>query len=122
MPTWMVRGERGRLYDTFREQSIVAIGWQEIAADVGPSMTRAEITNLYQQRVPDLAQGAAIAGASQVWRFINEIAVGDRVVTYSPGNRTYLYGAITSNFSYRAETADQGIALVRSVQWEQRVY
>lgn len=118
MPTWMVRGERGRLYDTFREQSIVAIGWQEIAADVGPSMTRAEITNLYQQRVPDLAQGAAIAGASQVWRFINEIAVGDRVVTYSPGNRTYLYGAITSNFSYRAETADQGIALVRSVQWE----
>lgn len=119
MPTWMVRGERGRLYDTFRERSIVAIGWQEIAADVRPDMTRAQITDLYQQRVPGLVQGAAIAGASQVWRFINEIASGDKVITYSPGNRTYLYGTVTSNFSYEAETAEQGMALVRSVQWQQ---
>lgn len=119
MPTWMVRGERGPLYDTFREQSIVAIGWQEIAANVSPAMTRAQITALYQQRVPGIAQGAAIAGASQVWRFINEIAEGDKVVTYSPGNRTYLYGTVSSNYSYRAETAEQGMALIRSVNWQQ---
>jgi predicted Mrr-cat superfamily restriction endonuclease len=27
--------------------------------------------------------GTAISGASQVWRFINEVAVGDWVATYS---------------------------------------
>ncbi len=119
MTTWMVRGERGRFYDTFRDESMVAIGWQEIAADVTPNMSREDITNLYQARVPGLARAAAVAGASQVWKFINTISIDDKVVTYSPGNRTYLYGTVTSASNYRGETAELGLALVRNIAWRQ---
>lgn len=115
--TWMIRGEGGRLYDVFREQSIAAIGWEEIAGDVKPGMSKKDITELYLLKDPKLKRGSAIAGAGQVWRFLNEIQVGDKVVTYSPGNRTYLLGTITGQATYRADTASQGIALVRATEW-----
>lgn len=115
--TWMIRGEGGRLYDTFREQAIASIGWEEIAGDVKPGISKKDITELYLQRDPKLKRGSAISGAGQVWRFLNEIQVGDKVVTYSPGNRTYLLGTITGQATYRADTASHGIALVRPTEW-----
>src|SRR5450830_1104776 len=115
--TWMIRGESGRLYDTFREQSIAAIGWAEIAGEVKSGMSKKDITELYLQKDPKLKRGTAISGAAQVWRFLNEIEVGDKVVTYSPGNRTYLLGTIKGQAAYRADTAPHGIALVRPTEW-----
>lgn len=115
--TWMIRGERGRLYDIFRDRSIVAIGWGEIVGEVSPGMTKAEIKTLYAQRHPELKRGTVIAGAAQIWRFLNEIQVGDEVVTYSPDNRTYLLGAVQSSATYQQATAVDGLALVRAVQW-----
>jgi predicted Mrr-cat superfamily restriction endonuclease len=47
--------------------------------------------------------GSARSGASQVWRFVNEIQKGDWVITYSPANRTYLLGKVTSDFQYHPE-------------------
>jgi restriction system protein len=120
MPTWMIRGDGGRLYNDFYERSIAAIGWGEIAADAHPGMTRQEIGAIYTQRRPDLGQGTIISGASQVWRFLNEIQEGDNVITYSPGNRTYLYGTIQGEPRFNVETAEQGMALTRTVQWRER--
>ena len=113
----MVRGESGRLYDDFREQAVAAIGWAHLAEHVRPGMTRKELTALYQRTEPTTGHGTAISGASQVWRFVNELQIGDRVVTYSPGNRTYMVGTITGDSRYQAETAGDGMALVRPVEW-----
>jgi len=118
MKTWMIRGESGRLYDVFREKSVAAIGWPEIAGDVKPGMTRKEIATLYLTKEPKLKRGSAISGAGQIWRFINEIKVGDRVVSYSPGNRTYLVGTVKGPAVYQEDTALQGLALVRAVTWD----
>ncbi len=115
--TWMIRGDGGRLYDAFREQEVVAIGWEELAAVVEPGMTKKEITALYRKVNPRLKPGSAISGAAQVWRFLNEIAIGDQVVTYSPGNRTYLFGTVRGAAEYRPNSPEQGLALVRAVQW-----
>ena len=70
-------------------------------------------------RVPRLSWPSAYTGASQIWRFINQIAIGDTVVTYSPGNRTYLLGEVRGTATYTADTADQGLAIVRSVNWRE---
>ncbi len=115
--TWMIRGEGGRLYDIFREQSIVAIGWHEIAGEISPAMTKKDIAKLYQQKFPELKKGTVIAAASQVWRFMNEVKVGDQVVTYSPDNRTYLLGEVLSAAAYQPERASVDLVLVRSVKW-----
>jgi len=115
---WMVRGEGGRLYEDFRERGVAAIGWSQLAARAKPGMTRKELTSLYLLDEPQAKPGTAISGASQVWRFINEIAVGDYVLTYSPSNRTYLLGKVTGPAQHRADWAVDSMALVRPVQWQ----
>lgn len=115
---WMVRGEGGQLYDDFRERGVVAIGWNELAARARPGMTRRQLTELYKADAPQAKEGTAISGASQVWRFINEIGIGDWVMTYSPANRTYLVGKVVGESEYQPEGSSKGMSLIRPVEWQ----
>lgn len=115
---WMVRGEGGQLYDDFRERGVVAIGWNELAARARPGMTRRQLTELYKADAPQAKEGTAISGASQVWRFINEIGIGDWVITYSPANRTYLVGKVVGESEYQPEGSSKGMSLIRPVEWQ----
>lgn len=116
---WMIRGEGGRLYDDFRERGVAAIGWAKLANVAQPNMSRKQLTQLYQELEPDVKLGTAISGASQVWRFINEMRTDDWVVTYSPTNRTYLVGKITGAYQHKPEWAQDDMPLVRPVLWLQ---
>jgi restriction system protein len=115
---WMIRAEGGRLYEEFRERGVAAIGWWQLAELARPGMSRQQLIDIYRQLEPQAPLGRAINGASQVWRFINEIEIGDSVVTYSPANRTYLIGTIVGQYVYKPEWAEDGMAQVREVQWQ----
>ena len=121
MTMWMVRGDGGRLYEDFRERSVAAIGWADLGAEAKKGMTRKQLAALYRGMRPQSKPGAVISAASQVWRFINEMAIGDGVATYSPSNRTYLLGTITSDSVYKKEWADDDMAVSRAVKWDQEV-
>lgn len=113
----MIRGESGRLYDEFRDRGVVAIGWNELGERIKPGMSRKQLAELYRSVDPQRKPGSVISGASQVWRFINEIAVGDGVVTYSPANRTYLVGKVTGPYQLRPDWMAEGMGLIRAVAW-----
>lgn len=113
---WMVRGAGGRLYDEFRERGVVAVGWAQLAPHAKPGVSRKRLIELYHAAEPQVQSGTIISGASQVWRFVNEIKLGDRVITYSPSNRTYLIGQVIGEATYRPSWAE--LPLVREVQWE----
>ncbi len=115
---WMIRAEAGTLYDLFRERNAVAIGWTELAVKAKPGMTRQQLIELHRKADPLAKPGTAISGASQVWRFINEIAVDDWVVTYSPANRTYMIGKVKAASEFKPEWADDGMALARTIAWQ----
>lgn len=115
---WMVRGEGGRLYEDFRERGVAAIGWEQLAKVAKPAMSRKELLAFYEEAEPQTKHGTALSGASQVWRFINEVTVGDEVVTYSPSNRTYMIGTVTGNSQYRPEWVEDSMPLVRTVKWQ----
>jgi len=117
---WMVRGEGGRLYERFRDRGVVAVGWNDLAAHAKPGVSRKQLAALYRSAEPQAKPGAVIAGASQVWRFVNEIETGDRVVTYSPFNRQYSIGTVTGPAEHDPEGADHGMSLIRKVQWQSR--
>lgn len=117
---WMVRAEGGVLYDRFRDRKVVAVGWTELAAVATPGITRAALIDVYKATHPDARPGRAISSASQVWRFVNEVEIGDGVITYSPANRTYLVGRVTGPAIHHADWADDGMALARAVDWEAR--
>lgn len=114
---WMIRGEAGRYYDDFRDKNIAGIGWVEFTPQAQVGMSREELIALYHASTPGLKQGSAVSGASQVWRFLNEISTGDWVVTYSPLNRTYLVGKVAGDARHSPELAADDIALVRPIQW-----
>ncbi|HYG07177.1 MAG TPA: restriction endonuclease [Stenotrophomonas sp.] len=117
---WMVRGEGGSLYDAFRERGVAAVGWNQLAAHAKPGIGRKQLVALYQSAEPLAKQGTVVSGASQVWRFVNEIQEGDWVITYSPANRLYSIGTIAGPAEHHPEWAEQGMALVRKVQWQRQ--
>ncbi len=116
----MVRGEGGALYELFRERGVAAIGWHDLAEQAKPGVSRGHLLEIYRAAKPDAKPGTLISGASQVWRFVNEIQVGDRVITYSPSNRTYLIGKVTGEVQFHPEWTADGMGIARSVEWEGR--
>jgi len=114
---WMIRGDAGRLYDEFRDKGVAAIGWAQIAAKAKPGVSRQALTQAFQEAEPGIKEGTAISGASQVFRFVNEVKEEDAVVTYSPATRTYLVGQFKGVAKYDPERAEHGMALTRAVEW-----
>lgn len=114
---WMIRGDGGRLYDDFRDRNLAAIGWAVLAPEAKPGVSRKALIQAYKNLQPGIKDGTAVSGASQVYRFVNEINTGDTVVTYSPANRTYLVGRFTGASQYRPDLGDDVMSLARPVEW-----
>lgn len=117
---WMIRGESGRLYDEFKERGLAGISNWDIA-DAKTGLSRKELAIRYAAKSPGAKPGSIIAGASQLWRFINEIKNGDFVVTYSPSTRQYLLGRFSGAFQVKPDLVELGMPLTRSVKWEREV-
>ena len=117
---WMVRSEGGSLYDLFKENNVVAIGWEQIAQAAVQGLSKKDLQKLYMEAEPYIKKGNAISSSSQVWRFVNEIEIGDWVVTYSPSNRTYLLGKISDKAEYHPELSEKNMSLTRRVSWEEK--
>ena len=52
-----------------------------------------------------------------MWRFVNELADGDAVLTYSPALRRYRVGRITGGAVHCPQWDDEKMSLVRPVEW-----
>ncbi|MDH1812865.1 restriction endonuclease [Comamonas aquatica] len=115
---WMVRGEGGSLYYAFREKGVAAVGWSQLAAHAKQGVGRKQLITLYQATEPQAKPGTVISGASQVWRFVNEIQDGDWIITYSPANRLYSIGKVSGQAEHHPEWTEQGMPLARKVQWQ----
>lgn len=115
---WMVRGDGGNLYDVFRDKGIAAIGWAPLAALAQQGANRQALIAHYEKEEPQTKRGRIVSGASQVWRFVNDIKIGDGIVSYSPANRLYLIGKVTGAAEYHPEYDDEGMSLTRTVDWQ----
>lgn len=116
---WVVRaGQGAQLIDRFLEDGQVAIGWNELGP-IAVGTSRQEIADRVQKTWPKWKKGKTSIVAGQIYRFLNEIQVGDHVMTYDPGRRVYPLGTITSDPSYD-ETVEE-LARVRAVTWEAEI-
>lgn len=114
---WMVRAEGGRLYDAFRGQRVVALGWTRLAPLAGAVESRQRLIEAYAALEPQRPRSSVVSGASQVWRFTHELQAGDWAVTYSPRRRVYLVGAVVGPARHRPEWTASGMPLARDVDW-----
>ncbi|WP_182085958.1 restriction endonuclease [Aureimonas sp. ME7] len=117
---WMVRAERnGRLYDPFKEEGLVAIGWHEIGS-LEHLRTRDAIAAKVRAAWPDWKAQAQAMAVGQLHRFRNEMKAGDTVLTYDPRRRVYLVGEIAGDYR-RDENVDPEDPNVRPVKWRGEV-
>lgn len=118
--SWMVRAERnGRLFDAFKEKSVVAIGWPALG-DLSDAKSRKAIGEALAKVYAGAKPQSQAMAAGQLHRFVNEMTIGDMVVTYDPSRRVYLVGEIASAYRHDA-SIDPEDTQVRSVRWDGEV-
>jgi restriction system protein len=116
---WMVRAGAGAVFiDRFLEENQVAIGWNALGP-VRVGTSRREIADAVTANWPNYKKGKVSICASQIFRFLNEIQIGDRVLTYDPGRRVYPLGTIQSEPSFD-DSVDE-LARVRKVTWDAEI-
>lgn len=124
--TWMVRaGERAALIDEFREEGHVSIGWAPLGS-LETYNSRADLARAVATTWPDWSKQSQSMAVGQLWRFRDEIRKDDTVVTYDPGRRVYLVGAVTEAYAFdpaRGEHPQLGEQHphLKKVRWEGEV-
>lgn len=97
---WMVRaGEGGYLIPDFEKAGCVAIGWNELG-DMSRISSREELRTAIEKEYPGDKEAQIRISVGQAYKFRFEINVGDIVVSYSPTERFYLVGEVTSKYEY----------------------
>ncbi|MGD8310730.1 MAG: restriction endonuclease [Chromatiales bacterium] len=119
-PMWMVRAEvGGKYFEDFKEQSIVAIGWPNLG-DMSELKTRSAFSKAVAHQWPNWKKMQVAMSAGTLYRFVREMKVGDRVLTYDPSSRAYLVGAITSEYFHDPGLIEED-PNARRVDWQGEV-
>lgn len=115
----MVRAGRSAIFiDDFREGGLVSIEWGQIGS-LDQYQSRDDILKAVERHWPEQSHQSQTMYAGQISRFKTEIATGDRVVTYDPGQRIYLVGTVKGPYRYDAARKEQ--PHVRPVAWDGQV-
>jgi len=119
MNIWMVRaGQSAYLIEDFA-RGYVGIGWMDMG-DMTDIHTQVEMRQKYTQAYPDAKHGKVGNAAAMAHKFRSVMQVGDKVITYDPGNREYLVGTITSDYFYTPNEI-RDYPNIRKVDWQGRV-
>ncbi len=115
---WAIRaGGADQADSIFLEQGQVAISSAAIDDDIGslPRM-RVAFKELLTQTNDGVDPASVPASAGQMYRFVHEIRIGDRVIYPRRIDRTLHWGTITGPYMYEGECL-RGFAHRRQVQW-----
>lgn len=112
---WMVRASGGRLIGDFLEKSIVGMGFR-IQTDLSSCSTKEELREVLQRLALEDPRVKVAVGTNYIWRFISEVKVGDRVITYDKATRTYLIGNFTGEYQFDEQLLDTH-PHIRAVKW-----
>lgn len=105
-------GENGHKWDEFREQGIMAIGWDEIG-DLRDYKTKKNIADHLNEIYE--SEGKRTNDSLALWQFCKEVQVGDRIFAKA-GSKTLLgVGEVISDYKYDSDRDEY--KHVRKVQW-----
>jgi len=119
MNVWMVRaGQHAYLIEEFA-RGFVAIGWHKMG-NLTNVHSQGDLKKKYIETYPEVKPGKVGNAVAVIYKFRSVLEVGDRVITYDPGNREYLVGSIESEYIYSTEEIEN-CPNIRKVNWEGRV-
>lgn len=115
MKLWTVRaGKYGEQEQTCVDNSLITIGWNDLP-DLRTFKSRDELFKEYQTIYEEPSNVKAGINAGQIWRFANEIAIGDLVALPSKTQPSIYIGKVTGGYKFEKITAET--IHVRPVKW-----
>lgn len=113
---WVVRAGRGGVHaDEFEREGVIALGWSDVG-DLSDEHSRDDFKDRIRRQYPNWKDGRQINGASQLYRFVRELAEGDLVITPVSDTRMIKIGELTGPYDYRPDVVE-GFPHVRPVNW-----
>jgi restriction system protein len=113
---WKITAGRANAFvRRFLDDGVVGIGWVEAGNYTG-AKSKADLIKQFSVIWPDHTKRQVEVGSAQVWRFLNEVALDDEVITYDPDERRYHYGRISGNVVFLDESSEHQRVL-RKVDW-----
>jgi restriction system protein len=111
---WVVRqGEGDKYAEIAKKGKYIAIGWSELgnlswlaqAAEKSTEL-RSRLSADYAKAYPDETALQVGIGSGQVWRFVQEISVGDIVAVPNRPSEQVLWGQVIGEYEYRKDWKD----------------
>ncbi|MEX1307819.1 MAG: restriction endonuclease [Eubacteriales bacterium] len=99
----------------FLHKDVMAIGWKEIGDLSEIEATRDAYKEHYISVYPQDKKGRVAGGAGMLYRFVNEVKIGDYVVFPSKMDRKINIGTIESDYYYDGNAAEY--VQRRKVKW-----
>lgn len=121
---WMVRSKDGKLFRTFLEKGIVALGEMSSNPSIGDIArhdTREALQAQVRERRPDKSPHEAAASVRVLFSLSREMRVGDYVITDNPVGRSYEIGMVTGEYRYEEawDSEAERHPHARDVQWHE---
>ena len=121
---WMVRSKGGKLFQTFLEKGIVALGEMSSSPSIGNIAqhdTHEDLQAQVRERRPDKSPHEAAASVRVLFSLSREMRVGDHVITDNPAGRSYEIGTVTGEYRYEEawDSAAERHPHARDVQWHE---
>ncbi len=113
---WLVRaGRYGDQEQVALDNNIVTIGWNELG-DISNYQNKESFFTLFETIYSNEKPKAIINKANQVWRFKNEIEIGDLVVLPLKQEPSIAVGEVISSYEF-TEDLGPDIIHIRRVKW-----
>lgn len=114
---WLIRAGRGGTRAAeFIAGAYVAVGFSQVVnAPSLPSVV--SMADQLRAAHPDFSPQQVMVRANQLWRFCQNVAVGDSVVTYDPATRRYHLGVIRGPVKWVPDE-DPDMPNHRAVDWQ----
>lgn len=120
MALWLIRaGRHGEREQLALDQGVVAIGWDELS-DLSSIESREELLALIKETYPGDKQGTQYSWTGQLWRFLTEIKVGDRVAMPLKSKAAVAFGTIKGDYRYVASNPPSS-RHTRKVEWTHEI-
>lgn len=110
---YVVRADFGRYTKAFKAHNYVGIGWFDQLIDA--SFSREDIKELYRQKYGNEVPMRVSQNSGQVYRFINDLKIGDIVITPYNSNQL-LIGEINSDVYFKQDKTSI-YPLRKDVKW-----
>ena len=117
---WMVRSPGGEYASELLEKGLIGIGWGEAGPQLTAARTPEDYYAVVRKHWPDYKPQQVINAGRQLYKFFQEMKIGDSAMTYDSQKRIYHIGTIISAAESHPELVAR-LSNFRRINWQHQI-